>query len=257
MKLTLTTKTRRDLFVALFHTLKNCTNIISVVFKATNVHIQGMDKSHVCLFDIDITEDWLDEYINENEFTVHFDSSIFYNIISCNQENSNLTLEYLPSDEDNMHIDITFAEKSKSQFDKHFKIPLLSFENELFHLPTTEYDVEFVIPAKTICDIVSQMSFFGDNINFKCTEEAVHILTNGISGEMLVDIPINELTEYSIVEDEVIDLSYSILYVNKMCLTNKLSTDIAFSLTAEAPMKIKYDLGENSSLVFYIAPKIT
>jgi hypothetical protein len=35
------------------------------------------------------------------------------------------------------------------------------------------------------------MMLFGDNINIKCTEETVDLITNGIVGEMLVNIPIN------------------------------------------------------------------
>ena len=73
---------------------------------------------------------------------------------------------------------------------------------------------------------------------------------------MLVNIPIEDLTEYSIVEGEVINLSYSLSYINKMCLTNKLSNEIQFSISAEYPMKIRYDLGDDSSIVFYIAPKM-
>ena len=41
-----------------------------------------------------------------------------------------------------------------------------------------------------------------------------------------------------------------------MCITNKLSNDVDFSLSNNCPMKISYDLGENSLLQFYIAPKI-
>ena len=42
-----------------------------------------------------------------------------------------------------------------------------------------------------------------------------------------------------------------------MCLTNKLSNEIHFSISAEYPMKISYDLGDDSSIVFYIAPKMS
>lgn len=257
MKLKIDNKSKKDLFVSLFQTLKNCTNIISVIFYSNYIHIQGMDKTHVCLFDLNIHEKWFDEYSNNKQQVVNFDSNIFYNIISYNQDNSHLIIEYTDNDEDNMHIDIVFDEKTLTHFDKHFKLPLVDYDNELFKLPTTEYDAEFVIPSKTICEVVSQMSFFGDNLNIKCSEDAVHILANGISGEMLVDIPINELNEYSIVENEVIDLSYSIHYVHKMCLTNKLSSDIEFSISSECPMKIKYNLGANSYLTFFIAPKIS
>ena len=34
------------------------------------------------------------------------------------------------------------------------------------------------------------------------------------------------------------------------------ANDIEFYLSNECPMKIKYDLGDNSSLIFYIAPKL-
>lgn len=256
MKLSLSNKTKKDLFVALFHTLKTCTSVVSVIFRKTHMYIQGMDKTHVCLFDLNISDQWFDEYHNDTEFTINFDTNIFYNIISYNQDNSLLVIEYLLSDEDYMHVDIIFDKPNSSQFDKHFKLPLVDFDNELLNLPEVECDAEFIIPAKTICEVVNQMAFFGDNINFKCTEDAVHILTNGISGEMLVVIPIKELTEYSIIENEEINLSYSLSYVNKMCLTNKVSTDISFSLNAESPMKIKYDLGDNSHLIFFLAPKI-
>jgi hypothetical protein len=74
---------------------------------------------------------------------------------------------------------------------------------------------------------------------------------------MLVNIPIEDLTEYSIIEDEIIELTYSLNYIHKMCITNKLSSDIEFSLSRKFPMKISYNLGDDSSLIFFIAPKIT
>ena len=42
-----------------------------------------------------------------------------------------------------------------------------------------------------------------------------------------------------------------------MCITNKLSSEIQFSISKEFPMKINYDLGDNSIIEFYIAPKST
>ena len=42
-----------------------------------------------------------------------------------------------------------------------------------------------------------------------------------------------------------------------MCITNKLSNDIEFSLSNECPMKINYNLGDDSLLMFYIAPKLS
>ena len=99
------------------------------------------------------------------------------------------------------------------------------------------------------------MSSFGDDINIKCTDEGIDLISNGVMGEMLVNIPIDDLSEYSINEGDDIDLNYSLVYIHKMCITNKLSNEIQFCISKEFPMKLKYDLGDSSSIEFYIAPK--
>ena len=73
---------------------------------------------------------------------------------------------------------------------------------------------------------------------------------------MVVNIPIDDLTEFAIIEGETIDLTDSLTYISKMCITNKLSNEVGFSISSECPMKISYDLGDQSHMVFYIAPKI-
>jgi hypothetical protein len=102
----------------------------------------------------------------------------------------------------------------------------------------------------------SQLSNFGSDIIINCSETSISLTTNGITGEMKVDIHIDDVTSYSIVEGEDITLTYSLAYINKMCITNKLSTDVDFSLSNECPMKISYDLGDDSSMIFFMAPKM-
>jgi len=132
----------------------------------------------------------------------------------------------------------------------------MNYDYEVLSVPKTEYDAEFSIKSKTICDIVGQMMTFGNDINIKCSEDKIDLITNGIVGEMLVNIPIDELTEYSVIEDEEVNLTYSLNYIHKMCLTNKLSNEINFFISKESPMKIEYNLDNDSFMAFYIAPKI-
>jgi proliferating cell nuclear antigen PCNA len=123
-------------------------------------------------------------------------------------------------------------------------------------IPTTDYDAEFSLSSKQITDMFGQLNNFGSDIIINCTEENINLNTNGVTGEMRVDIPIDDLSSYSIVEGEEIKLTYSLNYINKMCITNKLSSDIEFSLSNDRPMKIGYNLGDDSLMVFYIAPKM-
>jgi proliferating cell nuclear antigen PCNA len=131
-------------------------------------------------------------------------------------------------------------------------------EYEELNIPSTDYDAEFSLSSKQIEDILTQLGQFGNDIIVHCSEEDINLTTNGISsGEMRVQIPIDDVSSYSIVEGEEIILKYSLIYLNKMCITNKLSEEIDFSLSKDCPMKIGYHLGEDSSIAFYMAPKIS
>ena len=255
MKVTISNKNKKDLFVALFQILKNCTSVVSARFESDKLHIQGMDKAHICLFNVNIQKSWFDEYVIEQQTQISFDTNIFHLVISTKQDSHNMTIHF--DGDDSINVDLVAQEHLKGEYDKHFKIPLVDFDYEEMDIPNVEYDAEFSIAAKKICEITSQMMSFGTDINVKCSEERIDIITNGITGEMLVNIPIEDLTEYSIVEGEIIDLKYSLNYINKMCLTNKLSSEVQFCISAQYPMKIIYDLGDDSSLVFFMAPKIS
>jgi len=254
MKVIVRDKNKKDLFVALFQILKNCSSHVTINFKKDVFHIQGMDKSHVCLFNVNIQKKWFDEYDIEEDIKVCVDATIFHMIISS--KNDGLSIVIRLETEDNLNVDMFSDKQLKGEFNKYFKILLADYDNDEMDIPNVDYDAEFLISSKKICDIVSQMILFGTDINVKCCEEKIDLITNGVTGEMLVNIPIDDLNEYSIVEGEVINLNYSLNYINKMCLTNKLTNEIQFSISAEQPMKISYDLGDDSNIVFFIAPKM-
>ena len=260
MKLSIKEKSKKDIFISLFQLLKNCSTIINIQFDEKKLYIQGMDKSHICLFDITIFAEWFETYEKHENDTnnICLNTIFFHNIISMTQEKHVINIHY-EGNPDSMNVDLTIEENNgnaKGEYNKYFKLPLAELEIEQLNIPTIEYDAEFMMNAKKINEITSQLMIFGDIMNIKCTEEKIDLISKGISGEMMVNIPIDDLCEYSISEDEVIDLSYSLNYIHKMCLTTKLSNEIEFCIHKEYPMKIKYDLGQNSSVFFFIAPKI-
>jgi proliferating cell nuclear antigen len=254
MLLSITEKIKKDIFISLFQLLKSATSSITIIFLEDHAYIQGMDSSHVCLFDAKIYNNWFDKYeILENDSkNICVNSQILYSILSMSQEQDAVTFHYDGS-ADSIEIDLTNA---KGEFNKYFKVPLIDMESDLLGIPDVDYDVEFSIKAKKMSELISQLATFGDVINMKCSEEKIDMICKGDGGEMLVNIPIDDLSEFSISEGNIIDISYSLNYINKMCMTTKLSSEIEFSISDEMPLKIKYDLGNNSSVMFFIAPKI-
>jgi proliferating cell nuclear antigen PCNA len=263
MKFQIRDKKKKDLFISIFQVLKNCSNTICCVFDKETLRIQGMDKSHVCLFEVTLNQSWFDEYALEEKKIVSFDSTMFHSIISTKSDHQCLLfkmddtddvllIDFLPLEED---LEVKSKKKDKS-FKKFFKLPLTTNDYEELHIPDADYDAEFTICSKHIDDIFTQLGAFGNDIVMQCSEENIFFTTNGVTGEMRVQIPIDDVSSYSVVEGEELELTYSLLYLNKMCITNKLSEHIEFSLSNDCPMKIHYPLGEKSNMVFYMAPKV-
>ena len=241
-------------FISIFHILKNSCTDINATFDINNLHIQGMDKSHVCLFDLNLKKEWFESYEVSCKEEICFNANIFYSIISIKSDEQTLVIK--KETNDILLIELINLIKN-SDYNKYFTMPLLEYEYDEMNIPNTDFDAEFSLPSKRLTDMLSQLSNFGDDINIKCSDDCVDFKTKGISGEMRVNIPVEDMLSYGLVEGEEVDLIYSLLYVNKMCITNKLSTDIDFSISKEYPMKINYNLGDDSSLVFYIAPKLS
>jgi len=255
MKIVISEKSRKETFHALFQTLKACTSIISIIFNSDHIYMQGMDKSHVCLFDIKITELWFNTYeIDENDIkTISFDTNTLHTILSIAKDDQDITIFY-SGEPDVLNIELTSV--SKLNYDKYFSIPLTEVDNDLLNIPDTDYDAEFSMNARKLVEITSQMIVFGSDVKINCCDEKVNLSSHNELGDMLVTIPIDDLTEYSIAEDETIDLLYSLTFFHKICLTTKLSTDVSISISKDYPMKVAYDLGDNSQLLFYLAPKV-
>ena len=256
IKIQLSDKKKKDLFVSLFQILKNCSSIISCKFTTELLHIQGMDKSHICLFDAKINSKWFCSYEIKETTNLSFDSNIFYSIISTKSDSQDLIINV--EDIDTLHINFITQknETKKNEFTKFFKMPLTEYEYEEMNIPFVDYDAEFSLSSKQTNDLFSQLNNFGSDMIIKCSEEKISLTTIDISGEMRVDLPIEDLSSFSIVEGDEIILTYNLSYITKMCITNKLSNDIDFSLSNNCPMKISYDLGDNSLLQFFMAPKM-
>ena len=263
MKLEVQDKSKIDIFVAIFQLLKNCSSIVKLDFFKDKLYIQGMDKSHVCLFNVHICKEWFQSYLYDGNDcqSIVADSSSLFTILSRSQENNTLVIYCDNDNTDTLNIDLlvnesSSKEKDKGEYNRYFQIPLVDNEQEMLEIPTIEYDAEFSLKSKQLFDLTGQLILFGDVLNIICSEEGIDLHTSGDHGKMKVAIPIDDLNEFSISEGETIDLSYSLTYIHKMCLTTKLSKDIDIGIREDYPISIKYNLGENSYVLFFVAPKV-
>ena len=274
MRFSIENKSKMEMFVALFQLLKNWGSYLNLHFDKTRLYIQSMDKSHVCLSSITISCQWFSSYQIEETTNISLDSTNFAIMMSYALKHSKMEINF---EEDvnpdtifinlssNSNVESSFVEpKSKgkkvkevqNKFDHFFELGLIDVEQDTLGIPDVEYDVDFTMKSENFAELINELMVFGSNLNIICSEEVLEFNASGDTGKLKVNIPIDDLNEYAIAEGDIIDISYSLNHIGKMCLSTKLGQNVSLSISSEYPMAIKYDLGDDSSVAFYIAPKI-
>ena len=210
MLLTIENKTKQEIFVALFQLLKNWSSHINMLFEKDRLYIQCMDKSHICLADIEIKENWFSKYECIKNTKISVDSTNFAIII--NYASKHNIFEFRFDDDldcDKLFINFLNGKENKSAFDHFFELNLIDVDDENLSIPTVDYEVDFSIESKKFVEVLSELNSFGANLNIKCNEHVLELNACGDTSKLKVNIPIDDLNEFAIGEGEELDISCS------------------------------------------------
>lgn len=256
------------LLTTTIHLLKACSEQTAFIMRPDHVHIQVMDKSHVCLCECRLYYSWfapgttgaLESTTDAPIFV--FASATFHSILASITSDQQRLQAIFDTNADTFTVDVLHAVTNKENINKHYTLPLVGTEAEIMDIADNEYIAEFSIGVKTIADIFAQMLLFGVGVNVRCTEEAVHISSAGDvhKGAVEVAINTNDFEEYAIDEGADFVTQYSLTLLTKLCITTKLVPEVKFFISDTMPMKILYALGGDndaqSIVQFFLAPKI-
>ena len=109
MKITISEANKKQ-FISIFQMLKNVSNMIQLNMNEDKVHIQGMDNSHVSLYDIQLDKSWFHNYEINVSKDVCIDSSLFSQILSLGLETEQLNLFFY---EENIEIQLIGKDYNK------------------------------------------------------------------------------------------------------------------------------------------------
>jgi proliferating cell nuclear antigen PCNA len=180
---------------------------------------------------------------------------MLFKILNTRDKSQDIHIIYNADDD---KLLVNFSSNNASVFNKRFELPLIDLDCDLMSIPETESEAEFSIDSAVFSNLINQLKIFGDTIEIECTEDKITLHSISIeAGKMVVDINIDDLTEYSITEGEVMKLSFSLSMLHNICMYNKIAKEVEIHLTNNFPMKIKYLLGDDGAcFTFYLAPKI-
>lgn len=256
MEISIQNPHRCEIFTTLFQHMKLFSEHININFHEDRIFIQGMDSSHVSVYEINLPSDWFEKYTIEKDTIIGINTNILFKVLHTREKSHNLCLKL--DDPESDKLEISLHSDSKDVVNLNYVIPLVDIDSEMMSIPDMEYQAELSFPSATFSTLIDQMKLFGETFNISCSEEAIKMSAESQeTGKMYVNIPIDDLNSYAIEEDKELDLSYSLNHMKHICLYNKISKEINIDLKEQYPIRFTYILDdENAKAVFYLAPKI-
>lgn len=269
MNVVITNKEKARCFTGVFQHLKLFCEHVNIMFEKNRVYAQGMDSSHISIFELYIPADWFDvyEHPNEGNTVVGLSVALFFRILNTREDVQEIHIKHDPNDGDKLHID--FSTKTKTTaFDKHFELPLVELDSEMMEIPSTDYQAEFSLDSANFANIVGQLKQFGADLHIKCGEDEIRLISNSQeAGNMSVVVPIDDLSLFAINEGETLHLSFSLTHLFNICAFNKVSSTINIKISDNFPLKATYllekmgddedDETAKARLVVYLAPRMS
>jgi proliferating cell nuclear antigen len=270
---------KADIFVALFQYISKFTENMNLMFENDRFYMQSINTSHVVILEICLPKEWFDVYeIVEKSLVIGVNTALFYKVLKKREKTQQIKMKHDKSTEDRLQFFFTACthmneiecenklddkkEKTKNDdliFDKDFEIPLIDIEEELLSIPNIEYQAELSLSTDKFSNLISQLKDFGETLEIECSEDKIILSSNSSeNGKMITRILIEDLTEFSIEENEVIQMQFALKYLYDICLYQKISKTIDIQISKDFPMRIMYPLGieKNATFLFYLAPKM-
>ena len=253
MEFQISDKKKCETFIHIFANLKYFTDNVLIRVDEEKMYIQGMDNSHVCVYELTLDKSWFSSWQVPEPFDFGVFLPTFNKIIHTWSEKQ--TIEMCATNADT--LDIEFTSEVKGEFDKFFQLPLMDIECDVLGIPDTEYEADITLESDKLKHIIGELASFNDTIQFNCNEERLDIYATSSEGSMKVTMNVDDIEQLAVVEGESIEASFSIKYIANMCQFYKISPNCTIHMSKDVPIKFKYEIADACSMVFYLAPKIT
>ncbi len=260
-------------FSEILKKIKIFTDNIVIQFTDEYMYIQGMDSSHIVIFELKLKPEWFDTYIITKEKSYEFgiNTNIISKILSVRDENQHIRL--LQDDDESDKLSIDFINQNNANlikpdddkkqikitccYEKLFEMPLVDIDYDTFEIPPTEYDATLQMESKNMKNLIDNFALFDVSIlNFNFNQNDISLKTNGIETSMEVNILHEQMELYSITEDTEFNNSFNLNFMHKICQFSKVSKYVQIQQLKDRPLEFTYMIDDVNTFRFYLAPSI-
>tara|TARA_B100000073_G_scaffold303411_2_gene271453 strand:- start:2299 stop:3075 length:777 start_codon:yes stop_codon:yes gene_type:complete len=239
----------------IFTNINKLSDDINMRFSEDGIYVQGMDPSHVSIFELSLKKDWFEMYDVSNSLVLGLKCSTLNLLFGICKDGQSVHMNYISGKD---KLDISFVSDEEIEHTNHeFNIPIMDIEQEIMDIPDSGYDVVILLDSKKLCENISPFSKFGDNIEFKLGKLGLSLSssddTNGT-----INSYINSDT-YNNSESKIFNINLSLKYLMSFLSFHKISKKVEMRITQDVPFRMDYILEENDPsqyIRFYLAPRM-
>ena len=239
LTITIKNATKVYQFTQILQNLKGISNELNLVCKEDGLYAQGMDSSHICLFEMNIKPDWFDTYTCTEDCVMGIHCEMLFKIISCIKEGQYIDMSYNEDKNgDKLTIDLL-----GNSYDKSFELSLIDIESDMVELPSKEYTADIRFISKDFAELVNQLSIFGDKLKIYCGDD---IILNSENDFGKVDIRVKEedIIEYMMEEGAELKSDFGIRFITMITKFSNLNKELLINISQDFPIKLTYNLDD-------------
>lgn len=243
-KLTQTEKVEK--FVTIFSNLKGFTEFITLRLETQKLFVQGMDSSHISMFEINLSHDWFDEYTIEKEIVIGISTDTLHKILSTRKSQHGIIFKNI--NQENLTIslfDVNNINPKKKMYPKEFNLSLVDLDIEEMNVPEQDHDVDIEFQSKQLKSLLDEVVLFNDSVSFTCNDDSVVFKCKNDICSFQTDIPTEQLSYFSY--REAPSLSFNVKYLHIFLQFHKLNENVWLHLNENSPLRCRYILDQQQN----------
>jgi proliferating cell nuclear antigen len=221
------------------------------------IQLQAMDTAHVSLVCFTLLTDAFSLYNCSETMTLGVNTVVFARILKCADNNDSVLLK---TSDDGSKLHISFESPSGSR-SSTFEMNLMELDSDHLQIPDTEYATCVKMPSSDFTRIVKDLQAFGEVCSIDVKKLSVEFHVEGDAGKVSMkvkqDMSHKNESEWTTIDtEERLKMNFGLKYLAVFTKAQGISDQVGLYLMEGVPMYVTYDMGDQGSVGYYLAPKM-
>lgn len=212
------------------------------------IELVAMDAANVAMVIFRLPSSGFQEYEVDEDIEIAINLANFKKILKRSRNDDKLQLEYKDS-----KLIVQFLGKSTRTFD----LPTIEFEEKEQKVPSLNFAGKITMPSSELVNAVEDVGIISESVTLLSKKEKLSVFGEGDLSKAEIEIVPSDEISISINENEdQVKAKYSIEYLKKMIVGDKISPNVVLEFGNDYPLKLEYKVLDTVELSFILAPRV-